>query len=158
MKLGEALAERKDLTQRIKRLSDRLENNARVREGEEPSEDPATLRQQLTDALDQLQQLTVDINLTNVTATIEGGETIVQAIARRDRLNEELKILRELAGAASPRERYSRYDGDATKMVTTIDVKALQQEIDEKSREWRQLDTRLQAANFSVDLHQNGVS
>ena len=40
MKLAEALSLRKDLEKRISGLKDRLENVARIQEGEEPSENP----------------------------------------------------------------------------------------------------------------------
>ena len=40
MKLAMALSERADLQRRIAELSGRLENNAKVQEGERPAEDP----------------------------------------------------------------------------------------------------------------------
>ena len=43
MKLASALAERADLQRRIAELSVRLNNNAKVQEGESPSEDPNML-------------------------------------------------------------------------------------------------------------------
>jgi len=47
MKLAEALHLRADLQKRIAQLGDRLNNNARVQEGDEPAEDPAVLLAEL---------------------------------------------------------------------------------------------------------------
>lgn len=43
MKLASALTERADLQKRIAELSTRLNNNAKVQEGEQPSENPKDL-------------------------------------------------------------------------------------------------------------------
>ena len=44
MKLAEALQERADLNRKIEQLSDRLEANVLVQEGEVPLEDPNVLK------------------------------------------------------------------------------------------------------------------
>ena len=150
MKLHEALSERKEVTQRIRRLEQRLESGARVPEGNSAPEKYDDLRADLTGALDRLRELNVQINLTNVSAQVDGtGETITQAIARRDMLKEELRILQAVAGSASGGRSYG---GERIKYVSTMDIAALQAEIDRKSKEWRELDTKLQTANFKVDL------
>lgn len=45
MKLATALAERHDLQRRLTELRQRLEQNARVQEGDTPAEEPAALLQ-----------------------------------------------------------------------------------------------------------------
>ena len=45
MKLATALAERHDLQHRLTELRQRLEQNARVQEGDTPAEEPAALLQ-----------------------------------------------------------------------------------------------------------------
>ena len=47
MKLAEALHLRADLQKRIAQLGERLQANAKVQEGDEPSEDPALLLSEL---------------------------------------------------------------------------------------------------------------
>ena len=151
MKLSEALAERKEFNQRIKRLTERLLANLTISEGEKPQEDPADLRRKLTEALEALRILTLRINFTNVSKQIDGtGETITEAIARKDMLQTELGILRQVAQAI--RQGSGRFLRGEVKQVVLIRAGDLEDEIDEKARELRELDGLLQAANFQVEL------
>lgn len=47
MKLAEALSIRKDLQKRIQQLGQRIQNNVKVQEGDEPKEQPAELMKEL---------------------------------------------------------------------------------------------------------------
>ena len=47
MKLATALAERSDIQNRINTISVRLDNNAKVQEGDVPAEDPKALMEEL---------------------------------------------------------------------------------------------------------------
>ena len=47
MKLAEALSIRKDLQKRIQQLGQRIQNNVKVQEGDEPSEHPTELMKEL---------------------------------------------------------------------------------------------------------------
>ena len=75
MKLATALSERADLQKRISELSVRLNNNAKVQEGEAPSEDPSALLLELDGCLTRLEELMARINKTNQ-ETRQGGVTI----------------------------------------------------------------------------------
>ena len=57
MKLAEALSIRKDLQKRIQQLGQRIQNNVKVQEGDEPKEQPAELMKELDSCLSQLQEL-----------------------------------------------------------------------------------------------------
>ena len=65
MKLSEALSERSDIAKRIDRLYDRLVNNAKVQEGENPAEDPEALIAELNGLTERMTELVTRINLTN---------------------------------------------------------------------------------------------
>ena len=65
MKLAEALSMRSDLNTRLYQLQARLNNNSKVQEGEEPSEDPKALLAELDDVTSRLQDLISRINMTN---------------------------------------------------------------------------------------------
>ena len=65
MKLAEALLERADLQRRIDQMNGRLNNNARVQEGEKPAEDPKALLKELESMTSRLETLMAQINLTN---------------------------------------------------------------------------------------------
>ena len=54
MKLAEALNLRADISKRISQLSERLNANSKVQEGEEPSEDPKELLEELDRLTEQL--------------------------------------------------------------------------------------------------------
>lgn len=56
MKLAEGLSQRKDLQARISQLKDRLINNVKVQEGNEPAEDPEELKQELDCCLERLEK------------------------------------------------------------------------------------------------------
>ena len=57
MKLATALSERADLQRRIAELGGRLNNNAKVQDGEKPSEDPKELLTELNKDFERLEEL-----------------------------------------------------------------------------------------------------
>ena len=57
MKLAEALALRADLQKRAAQLQTRLNNNAKVQEGERPAEDPQGLLAELDTVMEELEAL-----------------------------------------------------------------------------------------------------
>ena len=149
MKLAEALSIRKDLQTRISQLSDRLANNVRVQEGDEPAEDPKELFKELDSCLKQLEEYIYRINLTNM-RTMSGEKTLTQLMAERDVLTKRVEVMQNVFNqASSTNERYSRSE---IKFVTTIDIKALRKQIDKLSSQLRQLDIEIQSINFATDL------
>ena len=149
MKLAEALQERADLNRSIQQLESRLSANAVMQEGEDPAEDPKELLEQLNRSIDRLEELTAAINLRNST-TIHEGETLTRMIARRDALTLRLRILRQFAGQASTTAHRAR--GSEIRIISTVNVKALQKELDNMSRELRLLDNTIQSINWSTEL------
>jgi hypothetical protein len=150
MKLAEALSLRKDLEKRISGLKDRLENVARIQEGEEPSENPEELMTELDRCLEQLEQLIYNINVTNVKIVCEDGRTMTKLLSERDILNKRISILRNTFDHASGSA--NRYCRSEVRMVATIDVKSLRQKLDKHSLQYRQLDMMIQMLNFTNDL------
>ena len=57
MKLALALSERADVQSKINDISSRLNRNAKVQEGEKPTEDPAELMREMEDLYEQLEKL-----------------------------------------------------------------------------------------------------
>ena len=98
MKLATALSERADLQRRISELGTRLNNNAKVQEGEKPSEDPKALLKELDECLIRLEELVARINKTN-NCTKSGDLTITDLIARRDCLKMRIIIMRNFLNA-----------------------------------------------------------
>jgi hypothetical protein len=155
MKLAEALTERKALQEKIARLRARLTANARVQDGDQPAERPAELLAEVAETTAALETLIVRINRTNLTATLADAPrlTLMEAVARRDMLKLRFTALSELIGAAAPGPgRYFAVTRSEIKQRATVDVAELQKDLDALARQVRELDARLQAANWTVDL------
>ena len=149
MKLAEALILRADIQKRIEQLKSRLADNAKVQEGEKPSEEPNTLLAELDALSGELEQLIVRINLTNCTAKTD-GKSLTELIAKRDILTLKAGALRAFAQVAA--QKIDAYSRSEIKILSTVDVAALQKQVDELAKQIRQLDTTLQGANWQTDL------
>ena len=149
MKLAEALQERADLNRRIESLRVRLNNNAIVQEGEKSPEDPKELLKELNRCTTRLEELIKKINIINC-FTIVDGTSITAMIAKKDVLTNKISIYRDFLGCASNvAQRAKRTE---IKLLSTVDVAALQKEIDDMSRELRIIDNKIQAANWATDF------
>ena len=149
MKLAEALQERADLNRRLEQLRGRLNRNATAQEGEEPAEDPAQLLSEADGCAARLEELMARINLTNSTVRV-GEETLTQLIARRDALMLRISLYRDLLDSAS--DLTARVSRREIKIYSTVDVRTLQKQVDDMSRDLRVTDNALQQANWSVEL------
>ena len=149
MKLAEALNQRADLQKRIAQLKERLNNNVKVQEGDSPAEDPQELFKELDQTILQLKDLIGRINKTNLETLVE-GRSLTDIIADKDTLSLTISTLREVLENANVRsDRYSRNE---IKFVRTIDIGQLQKTIDGLAKTLRELDVKLQQANWSTDL------
>ena len=149
MKLAEALQERADLNRRIEQLRYRLSNNVLVQEGEKPLEDPAALLEELESSFTRLEWLIASINLTNCAVKVE-GRSLTELIARRDVLSLRAEAYRRLVEEAS--QNTHRATRTEIKILSAVNVPALQRQADDASRELRLLDNTLQATNWTADL------
>ena len=141
--------QRADLQKRIAQLRERLANNVKVQEGDQPAEKPEDLFKELEGSLNQLKELIVRINRTNQ-ETVWEGMTLTEMIAGKDVLSMHLGALRATLEAANVRsDRYSRNE---IKFVRIIDVNDLQKKVDDLSKDLRELDSKLQQANWMTDL------
>ena len=143
MKLAEALQERADLNRRIEQLRYRLNNNVLVQEGEKP------LEEELESSFTRLEWLIARINLTNCAVKVE-GRSLTELIARRDVLSLRAEAYRRLVEEAS--QNTHRATRTEIKILSAVDVPALQRQADDASRELRLLDNTLQATNWTADL------
>ena len=154
MTLAEALVERKACKARIESLQGRLAVNARVQEGDSPAEQPAGLLAEVERAVSDMERLIVAINRTNVATLLLGDEsmTLMEAIARRDMLALRQAVLEApLKAATTTRERWA-YTRSEVRTQATVDVAEMQKEVDSLAKARRELDTRLQAANWNTKL------
>ena len=149
MKIAEALILRADIQKRIAQLKTRLNNNAKVQENEEPAENPEFLLTELENLISQLNDLIVKINRTNTLSKID-GISLVELIAKKDTLSQKAGILREFIEIAS--QKVDLYSTAEIKVFSTVNVPEHQKKLDKLSKEIRETDTKLQQANWTVDL------
>ncbi|WP_203416451.1 DIP1984 family protein [Paracoccus sp. MKU1] len=149
MKLAEALVQRSDMTKRLEQLKARLLRNAKVQEGDEPAEDPASLLAEHDRLAADLQRMIARINRTNSRTAFDGG-VLTDALAARDVLRLRQGAYRDLAEEAT-----------LTWMVGTrsevrwrpmISVAQVQKTADALAKELRDLDSRVQEANWHTEL------
>ena len=152
MKLAEALILRADLQKRIDQLRVRLNNNAKVQENDEPSEKPEELLNELDSNITQLKVLIKQINKTNC-VTVSNGQTLADLIAERDTLTLKSNVLRGFLNIAG--QKVNLYSTTEIKIMSTVDVPALQKELDLISKKIRETDTELQQANWLTELIEN---
>jgi hypothetical protein len=153
MKLAEALGARADLQTRIEQLKQRLLRNAKVQEGDQPSEQPEGLLAEVDRLAADLTRLIQQINLTNSQTPLGNEGSISDAIARRDVLRLRHAIYRDLANAATPQQ--ARNTRSEIRFLSTVNVADIQASADDLAREHRELDARIQEANWLTELIEN---
>jgi len=149
MKIAEALALRADLQVRLEQLKQRLIKNARIQEGDKPQEDPSELQSELERSAKELTALIQRINRTNSTTEF-GDRKLADALAERDVLKIRYNVYRELANAASTTQ--ARMTRSEVKFISTVSVAAIQRKADDLAKEYRQLDTKIQEADWLTTL------
>lgn len=150
MKLAEALVLRADTQKRLAQLRDRIADNARFQEGDDPSEDPRALLEEAERVVAELEDLIRRVNRTNAAATFDGTRTLTDALAEREALLKRRALYAEAAKAASGRQ--DRFLRSEIRMVAALEVPELQRRVDEISRDYRELDTRIQELNWATEL------
>ena len=150
MKLAEALILRSDLQKRFEQFKYRLNNNSKIQEGEQPSEQPADLLKEMDQLLGQLGLLIQQINRTNNTVMLDDTRTLADALVDRDILSMRRKALADLAQSASIRQ--DRFTRTEVRFISTVNVAELQREADQLAKTHRELDTRIQELNWLTSL------
>jgi hypothetical protein len=92
------------------------------------------------------------INRTNAQTRLESGATLTDALARRDVLGWRHGALKAVADATA--QQQARYSRSEIRLVRTFDVGGIRRRLDELARDRRQLDTEIQAANWTAELEQ----
>jgi hypothetical protein len=150
MKLAELLNERKAVKEEIKKTKQRLELSAKVQEGDkDPAESPEELKQTLIQLFEKLRKLIVKINRTNVDVLIE-GKSIMEMIAERDKNIAVAAALHGLAEDATPKE--ARFSRNEIRFLPVVNIKELRKEADAYSKKGREIDNKIQAANWGIEI------
>ena len=150
MKLAEALILRADCQKRLHKLKERLIRSSKVQEGEEPPEQPQELIEELDNVINQLADLIQKINRTNSSTVLDNNLSISDALAQRDSIQLKRSIYDSVIQTAASRQ--DRYGRSEIKYLSTVNIAELQTEIDRMARDYRQLDTKIQQANWNTEL------
>jgi uncharacterized protein DUF6847 len=154
MKLAEALALRSASRRRVDELRSRITANATYQEGTEPAEDAAALLTEVDVLLDELESLIRRINRTNAATDLGADGTMTDALARRDVLRMRHSMLvaaAEAAGGGAGPGVY-RHMRSELRLLSALPVARLRGRADQVARDVRELDTRIQQANWTVEL------
>ncbi len=149
MKIAEALALRADHQKRIEQLRARLLRNAKVQEGEQPAEDPEALILEYEALASELVHLIKRINVTNSSTSV-AGRSMTQALAERDILKLRHTMYRDLAQAATITQAVTTRS--EVRFKGTVTVSVVQKKADVIAKDLRELDARIQEANWLIDL------
>jgi len=146
MKLAEGLLLRADLNKKIEHLVNRIRPVLIVADDKTPQEDPTKLLAQLRNTNQNLEAIIVRINKTNNETFIGHGVTLMEGLAKRDSLkllSQKLRNIRQ--GAQINNSTYGR-------LSATVDIKAIQIEIDQTGRAFREIDSKIQEMNWLTEL------
>lgn len=150
MKLAEALLLRSEYQKKIENLQSRVLTNLKVQEGDKPNEDPEELLKEFFLINDKLSLLIKNINNRNNTVTLLNGQILSQALVDRENLLKKRNFLTKIVENASTKD--FRLTRSEIKMHVSLGIGELQKDIDRLSRDFRELDTKIQALNWSTDL------
>ena len=153
MKLAEALIERADLKAQISQIVARMIENTVIQEGDEPAEDIAVLLSMYDTMMAKQEELIICINKTNSTTVLSLNNediSLAEAIAKRDCMKSKITTIRKVRESSMTRR--DRWSGSEIKYVRTVDIAKLQAMIDDYSRRYRELDTKIQTQNWATDL------
>ena len=150
MKLAEALLIRSDMQKKLAQLKGRIRNNAKVQEGDVPSEDPNELIIDASQIISELATLIERIHRTNAIANTDKGQSMLTLLVERDTLEMRHKLLIEAIEAAnSESDRYSHRE---IKWHVMVSVASLQKQADDIAMKLRQINIVIQSNNWQIDL------
>ncbi|NKF31261.1 DIP1984 family protein, partial [Pseudomonas sp. BGM005] len=128
--------------------------NARYQEGEEPAEDAAALLVEADADLARLRDLIRRINATNSRLDMGADGTMTDALAARDVLRLRHSLLVDAAAAASGASTVFRQMRSELRQLAALPVADLRAQADAAAKELRELDNRIQQANWTHELEE----
>ena len=121
-----------------------------VQEGEVPHEDPQELIQETFRLIQEQEQLFCQINRANLEVKLPDGRSLMEAIAARDRLTLQCAVLKQaLQSSMHNPDLYSQRE---IKWKSVLKVAGLQKQADDLSKKLRELNTLIQATNWTAEI------
>jgi len=150
MKLAEALLLRVDLQKKLRQIEARLVKNAKTQGDEPPSERPDDLLNEFDECNRQWEEIVQRINRTNSFTKSDSGMSIADMIIQRDAVKQKLGALYRLSEEATI--ELNRRTRSEIIQKSSVSVPEIQKQINQLSKVYREIDTKLQALNWSIDL------
>lgn len=148
MKLAEALIKRRDLDTAIANLNLSLQENVKVVEGTKPFEDPLELVEDVNNTINEQAKLIQRINKTNNATRVDDNSTLDELLTLREQLKRRHKILSDAYKSSFSNSR----SYNELKYTIAVDMQILKNKISEAAKDFRNLDNKIQAINWSTEL------
>lgn len=150
MKLAELLIERSECQNKLIEIKSQILANLKYQEGDKPLVDINNLRKQFEEANAYLESLIIKINQANHKFKLNNNMTIAEAIAHRDAIKAKIDFNKDIIKSANTKDyRITRTE---IKMILTVDINVLLNEIDSLSKEFRLLDNSIQQVNWITEV------
>lgn len=150
MKLAQALIERKAIKTKMEEIKKRIYQNARIQEGDISIEEPLKLLDELDSEVQEYSAIICRINETNNATKIDKNLSMMEAIIQKDMLHLKYLVYQNLADKAVAKgDRYSRRE---IKYLPNIDIETIRKKINKVSKEYRELDMKIQECNWNTEL------
>ncbi|MCL2045344.1 MAG: DIP1984 family protein [Oscillospiraceae bacterium] len=151
MLLAEALLKKAVLKKELDALEQRMSESARIPHDEEPVDDYTLLLIIYREKESELFDMNLRILATNNITEIREGETISQAIIKRDGLKRVVSMYSKLLNAAIGSNR-GYYGSRDVKYIRVIDMDKVRSDMDSAAQQYRELDVKLQQLNWNTEL------
>lgn len=150
MKLAEALLLRRDLNNRLFQLRNEISSSVLVQEGDTLDRSITELFKEYDEINQQYSELVVAINRKNATASVaDSALLLMEALEQREQLRRKHALLTQALDETKAAPRMGRNE---IRLVRTIDIKTLTEQLNATAKQLRELDGKIQQTNWLVDL------
>lgn len=149
MLLAEAIAERAEILRRNGVLQDQLWRAVQAPEGEKPFLDPYELIEEEDQNLDRLHVLDKQIHETNTKTMLQENQTLLGAVIRLRMILKKKRLYSNVTERVFPRYQYG---GSEIKNVTTVNIRNLNNKMDQIEREYQELLILVQKRNWKLQV------
>lgn len=151
MKLGEALSLLNKEKSRLARLIKLIKENVYIYEDEKVSFDPKKLSEEIYKKIDEIRELKIKIQKTNLNVKInEEDITLAEAIIRVGDLRSQIANLSSLF--EKKRDSWIYREKNEKKKIAQLDEQKVEDEIEKLEIEKTQLDNKIQITNWTTQL------
>ncbi|MCL2059611.1 MAG: DIP1984 family protein [Oscillospiraceae bacterium] len=152
MLLAEALFKKAVLKKELETLEQRMGESARVPHDEEPIDDYLVLLGSYLEKEGELLDMNLRIQTTNISTAFREGETISQAINRRDSLKRIVSMYNKLLSAATGGGSRGIFSSRDVKYKRVVDMDKTRADMSNAAMQYRELDVKLQQLNWNTEL------